>query len=53
LITGIIKGLLYFCHHYSNVDILMGFEGLDCIRKLFCYISARKPERMLCQKRNN
>jgi len=53
LIIDIIKGLLNFCHHYSDVDILLKFEGLDCMRKLLSHISARKPERMLCQERNN
>jgi len=51
LITDFIKGLFNFCHH--DVDMLLKFEGLDCMRKLLRHMSARKPERMLCQKRNN
>jgi len=53
LITSFIKGLLNFCHHHSDVDMLLGFEGLDCMRKLLSHINARKPERMLCQERKD
>jgi len=53
LITGIIKGLLNICHHCSDVNVLLGLEGLDSMMKLLIHFTARKPKRMLCQERNN
>jgi hypothetical protein len=51
-ITGIIECSFNFCHHQSYVDVFLGLEGLDCMKKLF-YNTARKPKGMLCQKSNN
>jgi hypothetical protein len=52
-ITGIIKCSFNFCHQQSYVGVFLGFEGLDCMKKLFYDMTTRKPEGMLCQKSKN
>jgi len=49
--TGIIKCSFNCCQ--SNVDVFLGFEGLDSMKKLFFNMITRKPKGMLCQKSNN
>jgi len=52
-ITGILECSFNFCHHQSNIDVCLGFEGLDCMKKLFFKTTTRNPKGMLCQKSNN
>jgi hypothetical protein len=52
-IIGIVECSFNFCHHQSDIVVCLGFEGFDSMKKLFCYITTRKPKRMLCQKSNN
>jgi hypothetical protein len=47
-ITGIVECSFNFCHQQRGVDVFLGFEGLDCMRKLFCNMTTRKPKGMLC-----
>jgi len=47
-ITGIIECSFNFCLDFIDVNMFLGFEGLDSMRKLCFHIFSRKPERMLC-----
>jgi hypothetical protein len=49
--TGIIKCSFNCCQ--SDVNVFLGFEGLDGMKKLLGKIIAKKPEGMLCQKSKN
>jgi hypothetical protein len=50
--TGIIE-CSFNCCHQSDVDVFLGFEGFDGMRKLIYNVDPRKPKGMLCQKGNN
>jgi len=47
-IMCVVKCSFNFCHHSRDVDVFLGFEGLDCMMELIYNSLARKPERMLC-----
>jgi hypothetical protein len=49
-IIGIVECNFNSCIHNSNIDVFLGFEGFDGMRKLFNHMTSRKPEGMFCQK---
>jgi hypothetical protein len=49
--TGIIKCSFNCCQ--SDVDMFLGFEGFDGMKKLILNVITRKPKGMLCQKGYN
>jgi hypothetical protein len=47
-ITGIVECSFNFGLYHVDINVFLGFEGLDSMSKLFLHILSRKPERMLC-----